>query len=106
LASHLQHEEPDRQTRERGEWAGRRGQPVGEDDRLARFGLDVADVPRHADRQADQRGRPRPDPLPGRPAIEIGDVEGEFAHGQEHVDLGRPRGGLPAAQPVMDRPII
>jgi hypothetical protein len=60
LAGHLHYQQPDGQAGERGERAGGGGQPVGENDWLARFGLDVADVLRNADRQADQRSRPRP----------------------------------------------
>src|SRR5215469_972396 len=51
-----------------------------------------------------QRGRQRPGP--GGPPVEVSNVESEFSDGQEHVDLGRPGRGLPAAEPVMDRPVI
>jgi hypothetical protein len=88
--------QPDTQPGERGDRAGRGGEPVGEDDRVARLGLDVADVPGDAHRQPGQRGGPGPDPLPGGPAVEVGDVERELADGQEHVDLGGPGLGLPA----------
>jgi hypothetical protein len=106
LAGHLEHQQADGQPGERGDGAGRGGQPVGEDDRVARLGLDVADVPRDAHGQAGQRGGPGPDPLPRGPPVEVGDVQGELADGQEHVDLGGPGLGLPAGQPVVDRPVV
>jgi hypothetical protein len=56
LAGHFQHQQADGQARERGEGAGRGGQPVGEDDWLAGEGLDVADVSGDADGQAGQGG--------------------------------------------------
>ena len=106
LAGHLDYEQADGQARERGQRAGRGGQSVCHGHRCARGGLDVTDVPGHADRQAAQRGGPGPDPLPGGPGVQVGDVEGEFPDGQEHVDLGRPGHRLPAGQPVMDRPVV
>jgi hypothetical protein len=78
LAGHLQDEQADGQARERGDRARGGGQPVGEDDGAAGFGLDVANVPGDADAQADQGGGPRPDPLPGGPAVQVGDVQGEL----------------------------
>src|SRR5579864_6973291 len=88
LAGHLEDEQADGQARERGDRAGGGGEAVGEDDRMAWLRLDVADVAGDADAQAGQGGGPGPDPLPGGPAVEVGDVQGELADGQEHVDLG------------------
>jgi hypothetical protein len=59
-----------------------------------------------SDGQASQRGHPRPDSLPGGPAVEVGDVKGELTNGQEHIDLGRPGLCLPSRQPVVDCPAV
>ena len=106
LAVHPQHQQPDRQAGERGERAGRRGETVGGQHRMAGQRLNVADIARHADDQAHQGGRPRPDPLPCGPAVQVGDIQRQLAHGEEHVDLGGPGHRLPAGQPVMQRPRV
>jgi hypothetical protein len=70
------------------------GEPVGDDDGVAGFGLNVADVPGDADAQAGQGGGPGPDPLPGGPAVQVGDVQGEFADGQEQARGSSPTPGV------------
>jgi hypothetical protein len=58
-------------------------------------------------RTGTRLGRLRPgERLPGRPAVQVSDVQCEFADRQEHVDLSRPRYGLPAGQAVVGGPVV
>jgi len=101
LAGHFQNEQSDGQASEGSKRTGGRGEAVGEDDGVAGLGLDVADVAGDADAQTGQGGGPGPDALACGPAVEVGDVQGEFADGQENVNLGGPRFGLPAGEAVV-----
>ena len=84
--------------------AGGGGEPVDGDDGVV--GVGVADVPGDADCQAGDGGGPGPDPLPCGPPVEVGDAKREFSDGEEDVGLGGPGHGLPAAQAVVDGPVV
>ena len=49
-----------------------------------------ADVAGDAGRQPDERGRPRSDPLPGLPPVQVRHIQRQLPDGEEHIDLRRP----------------
>src|SRR5579859_3114765 len=103
---HLKNWESDGQPSKSGEWAGRCSELVGDSYWLTRQRLNVPDIAENADSKTDGCGCPGPDLVAARPAVEIGDVESQFADHDEHIDLGWPGQRLPRVQAVCARPVV